>query len=69
MCDSLDFHVVFIVLTMYSGRRGGAVAAVDAGIERRNIQAVGNWLSDCVDSYYCLKREGVKFTSRLIKGL
>ena len=69
MCDSLDFHVVFIVLTMYSGRRGGAAAAVDAGIDRMNIQAVGNWSSDCVDSYYCPKREGVKFTSRLIKEL
>ena len=69
MCDSLDFHVVFIALTMYSGRRGGATAAVDAGIDRMNIQAVGNWSSDCVDSYYCPKREGVKFTSRLIKEL
>ena len=69
MCDSLDFHVVFIALTMYSGRRGGAAAAVVAGIERMNIQAVENWLSDCVDSYYCPKREGVKFTSRLIKEL
>ena len=55
MCDSLDFHVVFIALTMYSGRRGGATAAVDAGIDRMNIQAVGNWSSDCVDSYYCPK--------------
>ena len=52
MCDSLDFHVVSIALTMNSGRRGAA-AAVDAGIERMIIQAVGNWLSDCVDSYYC----------------
>ena len=67
MCDSLDFHVVFIVLTMYSGRRGGAAAAVDAGIDRMNIQAVGNWSSDCVDSYFCPRRAGVKFTSRLIK--
>ena len=69
MCDSLDFHVVFMVLTMYSGRRGGAAAAVDAGIDRMNIQAVGNWSIDCVDSYYCPKREGVEFTSRLIKEL
>ena len=45
----------FIALTMYSGRRGGARAAVDAGIDRMNIQAVGNWSSDCVDSYYCPK--------------
>ena len=40
MCDSLDFRVIFIALTMYSGRRGEAVAAVDAGIERLNFQAV-----------------------------
>ena len=39
MCDSLDFRVMFIVLTMYSGRRE-AVAAVDAVIERWNFQAV-----------------------------
>ena len=54
MCDSLDFRVMFIVLTMYSGRRGEAVAAVDAGIERLNFCAVGIWLRDCVDSYFCL---------------
>ena len=69
MYDSLVFLVVFIVLTIYSGRRGGAAAAVDVGIDRRNFQAVRNWSSGCVDSYYFLKREGVKFTSRLIKGL
>ena len=54
---------------MHSGRRGGATAAVDAGIDRMNIQAVGNWSSDCVDSYFCPRRAGVKFTSRLIKEL
>ena len=51
MCDSLDFRVIFIALTMYSGRGGEAVAAVDAGIERLNFRAVGIWLRDCVDSY------------------
>ena len=40
MCDSLDFCVMFIVLTMCSGRRGEAVAAVVAVIERWNFQAV-----------------------------
>ena len=39
-------------LTMHSGRRGGATTAVDAGIDRMNIQAIGNWSSDCVDSYF-----------------
>ena len=59
MYDNLVFLVVFIVLTIYSGRRGGAAAAVDAGIDRRNFQAVRNWSSGCVDSYYFFKREGV----------
>ena len=40
-------------LTMHSGRRGGATAAVEVGIDRMNIQAVGNWSSVCVDSYFC----------------
>ena len=31
---------MFIVLIVYSGRRGEAVAAVGAVIERRNFQAV-----------------------------
>ena len=56
-------------LTMHSGRRGGATAAVDAGIDRMNIQAIGNWSSDCVDSYFCPRRAGVKFTSSVIKKL
>ena len=57
------------VLTMHAGRRGGVTAAVDVGINRMNIKAVGNWLSDVVDSYYCPRRAGVKVTERLIKEL
>ena len=56
-------------LTIHSGRRGGATAAVDAGIDRFNIKAVGNWSSDIVDSYFCPRRAGVKFTSTLINKL
>ena len=56
-------------LIMHSGRRGGATAAVDAGIDRMNIQAIENWSSDCVDSYFCPRRAGVKFTSSIIKKL
>ena len=56
-------------LTIHSGRRGGATAAVEAGIDRFNIQAIGNWSSDCVDNYFCPKRAGVKFTSTLINKL
>ena len=56
-------------LTMHSGRRGGATAAVDAGIDTMNIQAIGNWSSDCVESYFCPRRAGVKYTSSVIKKL
>ena len=57
------------VLTMHAGRRGGVTAAVDVGINRMNIKAVGNWSSDVVDSCYCPRRAGVKVTERLIKEL
>ena len=57
------------ILTMHSGRRGGVTAAVDVGIDRMNIMAVGNWSSDIVDSYFCPRRAGVKVTKRLIKEL
>ena len=56
-------------LTMHSGRRGGATAAVEAGIDRMNIQAIRNWSSECVDNYFCPRRAGVKFTECLIKEL
>ena len=56
-------------LTMHSGRRGGVTAAVDVGINRMNIKAVGNWSSDIVDSYFCPRRAGLKVTERLIKEL
>ena len=56
-------------LTMHSGRRGGVTAAVDVGIDRMNIKAVGNWSSDIVDSYFCPRRAGLKVTERLIKEL
>ena len=54
-------------LTIHSGRRGGVTAAVDAGIDRFNIKAVGNWSSDIVDSYYCPRRVGVEVIERMIK--
>ena len=57
------------MLTMHAGRRGGVTAAVDVGINRMNIKAVGNWSSDVVDSCYCPRRAGVKVTERLIKEL
>ena len=40
-------------LTLHSGRRGGATAAVEAGISKMNIQAIGNWSSECVNNYFC----------------
>ena len=39
---------------MHLGRRGGAMVAVDVGIDRMNIKVVGNSLSDCVNSYFVL---------------
>ena len=33
------------VLTMHSGRRGGATVAVEMGMARNVIQVVGNWSS------------------------
>ena len=56
-------------LTMHAGRRGGVTAAVEVGIDRMNIQGIGNWSSDCVDNYFCLRQAGVKFTECLIKDL
>ena len=56
-------------LTMHSGRRGGATDAVEAGVDKMNIQAIGNWSSDCVNEYFCPRRAGVSFTARLIKEL
>ena len=53
MSDSLDFRVIFIASNMSFGRRREAVTAVEFGIERLDFQAVGNWLKDCVDSYFC----------------
>ena len=34
-----------LVLTMHSGRRGGATVAVEMGMARNVIQAVGSWSS------------------------
>ena len=56
-------------LTLHSGRRGGATAAVEAGIDRFYLKEMGNWTSDAVDSYFCPRRVGVKCTSRLINKL
>ena len=56
-------------LTLHSGRRGGATAAVEAGISKMNIQAIGNWSLECVNNYFCPRRAGVSFTSKLIKEL
>ena len=54
---------------LHSERRGGVTAAVDAGVDRMNIKAIGNWSSDVVDRYFCPRRAGVKVTERIIKEL
>ena len=57
------------VLILHSGRRGGVTAAIDAGVDRINIKAIGNWSSDVVDSYFCPRRSSVKVSERIIKEL
>ena len=57
------------VLTMHSGRRGGATLAVNCGIDKMTIKKIGEWSSDAMDGYFLPKRAGVEFTSRVIKRL
>ena len=57
------------VLTLHSGRRGGVTAAVDAGLSKLEIMAIGNWSSDAVSKYYCPKNVGIDFSSRIIKDM
>ena len=56
------------VLTMYSGRRGGVMLAVECGIDRMTIQRVGNWSSDAVEGYYQPEKPGSCSQKRLFKG-
>ena len=53
-------------LTMHSGRRGGDTVAAEMGLARNKIQAVGNWSSGAVDSYYHPLEPGVEFTEGLL---
>ena len=56
-------------LTMHSGRRGGVTDAVEMGMARNMIQAVGNWTSGAVDSYYHPLEPGVEFTEGVLRRL
>ena len=56
-------------LTLHSGRRGGVTLAVECGIDRMNIQNIGNWKSDAVDGYFQPKRAGVRFTRKALRRL
>ena len=56
-------------LTMHSGRRGGVTVAVEMGMARNMIQAVGNWSSGAVDGYYHPLEPGVEFTEGLLRRL
>ena len=56
-------------LTMHSGRRGGVTVAVEMGLPRNKIQAVGNWSSGAVDGYYHPLEPGVEFTKGLLRRL
>ena len=53
-------------LTMHSGRCGGVTAAVEMGMARNVIQAVGNWTSGAVDTYYHPFEPGIEFTEGLL---
>ena len=53
-------------LTMHCSRRGGLTVAVEMGMPRNMIQAVGNWTSGAVDSYYHPLEPGVEFTEGLL---
>ena len=57
------------VLTLHSGRRGGVTAAVEAGLSKMEIQALGNWSSDTVNKYFCPKRVGVTCSSKILNDL
>ena len=56
-------------LTMHSSRRGGMTAAVEMGMARNVIQAVGNWTSGAVDTYYHPLEPGIEFTEGLLRRL
>ena len=56
-------------LTMHRGRRGGVTVAVEMGMARNMIQAVGNWFSGAVDSYYHPLEPGVEFMEGLLRSL
>ena len=58
-----------LVLMMHSSRRGGVTVAVEMGMARNMIQAVGNWSSEAVDGYYHLLEPGVEFTEGLLRRL
>ena len=57
------------VLTLHAGRRGGVTLAVECGIDRMNIQNIGQWRSDAIDGYFQPKRAGVRFTRKAIRRL
>ena len=56
-------------LMMHSGRRGGMTVAVEMGMARNMIQAVGNWTSGAVDTYYHPLEPGIEFTEGLLRRL
>ena len=57
------------VLMIHSGRRGGVTVAVEMGLPRNKIQAIGNLSSGAVDGYYHPLEPGVEFTKGLLRRL
>ena len=56
-------------LMMHSRRRGCVTVAVEMGLPRNKIQAVGNWSSGAMDGYYHPLEPGVEFTEGLLRML
>ena len=54
------------VLTLHSGRRGGATVAMEIGMTKTKIQVVGNWSSNTVDGYFYPLNPGVDFMEGLL---
>ena len=57
------------VLTMHSGRRGGATVAMEMGMTKTKIQVVSNWSSNTVEGYFYRLEPGVEFTEGLLQRL
>ena len=54
-------------LTMHSGRRGGATAALECGILKDQIKLCGGWSLNSVDNYLHPVEPGIDFSRIVLK--